>query len=135
MASALPNAAACFSVRAPMAKMESSVVGGETRIVGKVSGQGALRIDGSIHGDVSVTGPVQIGPGASLEGDVQAERLEIAGTLRGDASCSDAIVVKVGAEVHGDLRGSSVAIEPGTQIDVQLDTQFELDFSSAGRRR
>lgn len=107
---------------------ETSVLGSSSQISGKVSGQGGLRIEGRISGDVSVSGPVEILSGAGLDGDVSAASLEVAGVLSGDARCQGPINVRAGADVRGDLRGSSVSIEPGARVDVRLDTEFKLDI-------
>ncbi len=114
---------------------ESSILGSSTRIVGRVSGSGALRIAGSVTGDVSVTGATEILEGARIEGDVQAEALEISGTLLGDAMTSGPIAVRAGASVRGALKGSQVTIEPGSEVAVVLDTAFDLELPSRRRGR
>ncbi len=111
---------------------ESSVVGAATTVNGRVSGEGGLRVEGRLNGDVSISGPLEIVSGAAVEGDVSAQSLEIAGRLAGDATASGAILVRAGADVRGDLKGKSVAIEPGSRVDVRLDTEFTLDIE--GRR-
>lgn len=111
---------------------DSSVIGARSQLTGRVSGTGGLRIEGSLSGDVAVSGPVEIASGGAVEGDVSGASLEVAGRLRGDAKCAGAIHVRAGADVHGGLEGSSVAIEPGSRVDVQLDTDVNLEFE--GRR-
>lgn len=113
-----------------MAKIgsDTSVLGASTQVSGRVSGEGGLRIEGKLSGDVAVSGPVEITAGAVVEGDVAASALDIAGKLDGDGVCRGSIIVRSGASVRGDLKGSSVAIEPGSRVDVRLDTQFDLDL-------
>jgi cytoskeletal protein CcmA (bactofilin family) len=113
-----------------MARMssDSSVLGARTQVSGRVSGEGGLRVEGRLGGDVSISGALEITAGAVVEGDVSAASLEIAGKLDGDANCRGAIMVRAGADVRGDLKGQSVAIEPGSRVDVRLDTQFSLDL-------
>jgi len=113
-----------------MARVSSdmSVVGASTQIAGRVGGEGGLRVEGRVGGDVDVSGPIEIAAGAAIEGDVSGGSLEISGKLAGDASCRGPIAIRAGAEVRGDLKGSSVSIEPGARIDVRLDTDFKLDF-------
>jgi len=113
---------------------EGSVIGSSTRIVGRVSGDGALRVEGNIRGDVQVGGEAEIAEGAAIEGNVAAEALEISGSLLGDAVARGPIAVRSGAVVRGELRGSEVSIEPGSRISVRLETEFDLDFGPAKRR-
>jgi cytoskeletal protein CcmA (bactofilin family) len=107
---------------------DTSVIGSRSQLTGRVSGAGPLRVEGSLSGDLSVTGPVEIAAGGRVDGDVSGASLDISGQLCGDASCKGSIVVRSGAEVRGDLKGASVAIEPGSRVDVRLDTDFTLDF-------
>ncbi len=115
--------------------VDGSVLGAGTRVTGRVTGQGALRIEGSVEGDVLVTGIVEIAPGAAVEGDLSAESIDVHGRLIGDATTKGAIAVRAGAEVRGDVRAGSISIEPGSKVDVRVDTQFTLDFESSRRRR
>ena len=114
---------------------EGSVLGAATRIVGRISGSGALRIEGNVKGDVSVGGAADIAAGAVVEGDIQAEALDVAGDLLGDATTNGPIAVRAGATVRGALKGSQVTIEPGSEVAVVLDTDFELDLPSRRRGR
>jgi cytoskeletal protein CcmA (bactofilin family) len=126
------------SVRAgtPMARLttDGSVLGPSTRLTGRLSGEGALRIEGTVKGDVSVSGPAEIAEGATVEGNVQAESLELSGSLVGDAVTRGPIAGHAGATVRGELRGSEVSIDPGSRVSVRVDTQFELDLGAARRR-
>ena len=113
---------------------DHSVLGQKTRITGRVSGQGALRIEGVIKGDVAVSGPLEIVEGSSVEGDVEAEALDLAGSLLGDVSARGPILVRAGATVRGELKGTRVAIEPGSRVAVRLECDFELDLGAPKRR-
>ena len=114
---------------------EISVVGAATRITGRLSGNGALRIEGAVKGDVNVHGDTEIAAGASVEGNLRSEGIEIGGSLLGDANASGAIAVRSTGSVRGELRASEVSIEAGARVSVRLDTEFELDFGSAQPRR
>ncbi|MES1178751.1 MAG: polymer-forming cytoskeletal protein [Myxococcales bacterium] len=119
----------------PRLSQEISVVGASTRVTGRISGSGALRIEGAVKGDVNVNGDAEIAEGGSVEGNLSGEALEISGSLLGDARASGAIAVRSAAQVRGELRGAEVSIEAGARVSVRLDTEFELDFGSAQRRR
>lgn len=113
---------------------ESSVLGPSTRVTGRISGDGALRVEGTLKGDLSITGPAEIAEGASVEGNVRAETLELMGSLIGDVVAAGPIAVRAGSLVRGELRASEVSIEPGSRVSVKLDTQFELDLGAPRRR-
>ncbi len=104
-----------------------SVLGHATRVTGRVSGRGGLSIEGLLRGDVVVTGPLFIGKGASVEGNVRAESLDIEGTLQGDAITEGAILVRASATVRGELKGGEISIEAGARVAVKLDTAREVE--------
>jgi cytoskeletal protein CcmA (bactofilin family) len=112
-----------------------SVLGASTRVTGRINGDGALRIEGTVKGDVNVRGETEIAEGGSLEGNVQGTALDIGGNLLGDARAEGAIAVRASAQVRGELRGAQVSIEAGARVSVRLETDFELDFGAAQRRR
>ncbi|MCA9629022.1 MAG: polymer-forming cytoskeletal protein [Myxococcales bacterium] len=107
---------------------ETSVIGASTQLVGRVSGNGSLRLEGSVRGDVAISGPMEVLANAAVEGDVAAESLDLAGSLIGDARTTGPITVRDGATVRGTLIGSQVTIDPGARVAVRLETEFELDF-------
>lgn len=105
-----------------------SVIGASTRLVGRVQGTGGLRLDGQVRGDVAVTGPVEIGPDAQLEGDLSAQSLLVHGQLTGDVQVEGPISITEGAVVQGTLSGAHVAIHPSARVTLRLNTEFELDW-------
>ena len=114
---------------------EISVVGTSTRITGRISGTGALHIEGTVKGDVNVNGDTEVAESASIEGNLRGESLDIAGNLLGDAYANGAIAVRSSAHVRGELRGSEISIEAGARVSVRLETEFELDFGTSQKRR
>ena len=112
-----------------------SVLGPGTRVTGRINGHGALRIEGTVQGDVNVRGETEIAEGGSLEGNLQGTALDIGGNLLGDAQAEGAIAVRSSAQVRGELRGAEVSIEAGARVSIRLETDFELDFGAAQRRR
>ncbi len=108
-----------------------SVLGPSTRVTGRVSGDGALRVEGSVHGDIQVSGDTEIAAGASVEGNVSAASLDIGGTLLGDVASRGPVAIRSGAVVRGDLRGSEISIEPGSRVSVRVAAEFDLDLGPA----
>jgi cytoskeletal protein CcmA (bactofilin family) len=112
-----------------------SVLGPATKVTGRINGDGALRIEGAVKGDVNVRGQAEIAEGGSLEGNVQGGALDIGGNLLGDARAEGAIAVRSSAQVRGELRASEVSIEAGARVSNRLETDFDLDFGAPAARR
>ena len=86
-------------------------------------------------GDVNLSGDAEVAEGASVEGNLNGESLDIAGNVLGDARASGAIAVRSSARVRGELRAAEISIEAGARVSVRLETEFELDFGTAHKRR
>jgi cytoskeletal protein CcmA (bactofilin family) len=114
---------------------DASILGPATRVTGRVSGSGGLRVEGQVRGDISLTGDAEISEGGSVEGNVSASSLDVSGTLLGDADVRGSVVIRSGASVRGELRGAEISIEPGSRVSLRLDTDFELDLGPAPKHR
>ena len=89
---------------------EGSTLGRGTRVRGRVSGEGALRIEGEVEGDVTVSGDLSIEDGGSVTGDIGAASLVIHGALKGDVDARGPVAVRAGANVL--VAGSAIFSRP-----------------------
>ncbi len=105
-----------------------SVIGASTRLIGHVSGDGGVRVEGTVRGDISVDGPSEIADGGVVEGDFRAGALDISGSLIGNANTEGPIRVRSSAVVRGELTGSEISIEQGARVAVVLDARFDLEL-------
>ena len=96
-------------VRAP------SFVGGDTRIMGDLSGAGEIRIDGEIGGDV-VARSVTVGEGGLVEGSVFAETAHIGGAVMGRVEAV-AVTIAATGRVVGSITHNVLSVEPGAMLE------------------
>jgi len=112
-------------------------IGVGTRIVGRVSGDGNLVVEGHVEGEIAVRGDLTIDSGGSVVSNVEAHSVVVAGSLDGDVNATGAVAVRAGARVRGDLHGTEVTLEEGAQFAGRLDCEFtlppELEGTSARR--
>lgn len=111
---------------------------GKVTIVGKVSGNviasevyvSTKRLEGSLSSE----GPVKIGVGTIIVGDVDATSAYIAGAVKGDIDVNGHVIVDSTAIIKGNIRAKSVQVNNGAVVDgycslnyagVNLDDFFE----------
>jgi cytoskeletal protein CcmA (bactofilin family) len=115
-----------------------AVIGRSTRVRGRVSGDGDLRVEGSVEGDISLSGDLTITDGARAASNVEARAVTVGGELEGDVRAQGLVHLEVGARVRGDIQGELVAIDEGAEFVGQLIADFDLPAElggSGGRRR
>lgn len=107
---------------------EMSILGSASRVTGRISGKGGLRVEGKLVGNIGVTGPIEVADSASIQGDVTGESLDLSGNLVGNVTTTGPVVIRAGALLHGEVKGAEVAIEPGSRVSLKLETPFELNI-------
>jgi cytoskeletal protein CcmA (bactofilin family) len=116
-----------------------TVIGQSTRVHGRISGDGDLRVEGSVEGDISLRGDLVVTSGARAVSNVEARALTMGGELEGDVRAEGLVHLESGARMRGDIHTESIAIDDGAEFIGRLSLDFELpaelDESSGGRRR
>lgn len=126
------------SSRSSNAASDANVLGRSVRIRGRVSGDGDLRVEGEVEGDVKIGGALEVGDAATVAGNVVANSVLIEGALTGDVDAQGPVHIRSGARVAGNMSGSEVALEEGASFSGRIDAIFELPDGlggGAGNRR
>ncbi len=111
----------------------SSVLGRGTRVRGRVSGSGALRVEGQVEGGIAVGGDLSIEEGAQVQGPVEADSVSIGGELVGDVTARGPVVIRSTAKVAGTMGGAEVSLEEGASFKGRIEAVFELPAEFFGR--
>jgi cytoskeletal protein CcmA (bactofilin family) len=96
-------------------KQRGTVIAKGLKIVGSVTAEGLVEVNGQIEGELHCTSLV-IARGAHVNGIVAAERVVVDGKVEGPIQGGD-VVLKSQAHVVGDIHHQSLAIERGAYFD------------------
>lgn len=106
---------------------DEAVVGQSTRIRGRVSGEGDLRVEGAIEGGVALQGSVLVAEGGSIEADVvEATSLVVEGTVQGDVAVREGVAIRASGRVNGVIRAAGVSIEEGASVSGRVEMDFDM---------
>lgn len=103
-----------------------SVLGRGTRVRGRIQGDGDLRVEGTVEGDITVTGELLVDEGAEVQGNVDAAVVTISGAMTGDVASRGGIVVRASAKVSGNMGSPEVTLEEGAEFSGRIEADFEL---------
>ena len=90
-----------------------NVIGEGTRILGDISSNGDLRIDGTVEGNLLTSGKCVLGVSGAIKGNVDANNADISGQVQGDITVKDLLLVKSSGRVNGDIQTSKIVVENG----------------------
>ena len=92
-----------------------SIVASDMKLVGNVTSEGEVQIDGHVEGDVQC-GSLTVGQTGVIKGAVKADTALVRGHITGEITARSVSLTKT-AHVLGNVLHESLMIEPGAYID------------------
>lgn len=89
-----------------------NLIGNGTSITGDINSNGDVRIDGTLKGNISITGKLVVGPSGNIEGNVVCQNADVSGEIHGTVSVSELLSLKSSAKLLGDIITGKISIEP-----------------------
>ena len=106
-----------------------SILSADMRVVGDISSQGEVQIDGTVEGDVRAKS-VLVGESADIKGELLAEQIQIHGRINGLVK-SRVVHLARTAHVVGDILHESMSIETGAFLEGHCKRMTEPRATSA----
>lgn len=100
---------------APIVRI-NSILGPESKLQGDFTAEGSARVDGTLCGNVKVTGTLIVGATGMICGDVEAEAVIVGGEVKGNIVAPQMVELTEKAKVTGDV----------TTMDIEIDEQAVL---------
>jgi cytoskeletal protein CcmA (bactofilin family) len=101
---------------APAPRGATSFIGSRLRIVGDVSGDLYLVVNGKMEGKIRVDRKVVVNAGAEVEGDIQAKSVTIGGRVHGQVMASERAELLPTGKVQGNVHAPRIVMAEGAQI-------------------
>ncbi len=99
-----------------------SFIGGGMRVVGSVDSPGAVRVAGTVLGNVNAATQLLVARGGKVDGDVHALEAVLDGEITGSI-VAERVEVQSSAVIHGDITASKLMIHEGAVLNVELVPQ------------
>ena len=88
-----------------------------SKISGKISFEGPVRIDGQVDGEIIGRDSVTISDSASVTAHIRAASVVIAGRVTGDIIATERIEIRPSANVQGNLTSPALMVHEGAVFD------------------
>jgi len=109
---------------APQKRIDS-LVGAGTTVRGDLVFQGGLRIDGTVHGNVTAAegkpATLVVSEKARVDGRIEVSHVVVNGTVNGPVTATDSLELQPKARITGDVSYRRLEIHVGAVIQGRLD--------------
>src|SRR5438105_5943831 len=86
-------------------------------VVGDITADGGVKIEGTVVGTVRAGRQVLVGKGGEVEGDVISREAIIGGEVRGSIRADERIEIQSTSVVHGDVAAKRLLVQEGGEIN------------------
>ncbi len=95
-----------------------NIIAQGTKIVGDISSEGDLRIDGTIEGNISTSGKIAVGRAGFVKGTLNGTDAHFEGKFSGKLTLSGTLNLKSSAHIEGEVIAGKLSVEPGATFNV-----------------
>src|SRR2546426_8999550 len=99
-----------------------SIIGTGMRVVGDITAEGVVKIEGTVVGTVRAGRQVLVGKGGEVEGDVISREAIIGGEVRGSIRADERVEIQASCVVHGDIAAKRLLVQEGDRKSTRLNS-------------
>lgn len=95
----------------------NTLLGRGSTFEGKLTFEGAVRIDGRFKGDIFTDGVLVIGEGAEVHAEIEVGTVIIEGNVQGNIRAKQSVEVHAPARIRGNITTPSLFVDKGVSFD------------------
>jgi cytoskeletal protein CcmA (bactofilin family) len=93
------------------------VLGANDVIAGRLVFEGDVLVNGTLEGEVTVSGDLHVESPGTVKAKVHARNLSVRGTLEGEVAARERLLISGSGTVSGTMRVSRLAVEDGALLN------------------
>jgi len=101
----------------PAREAALSVIAPGTRIVGELTSDGVVKVEGTVVGSVRADRQVLVAKGGIIEGDVFTRDAVVGGEIHGAILADDRVEVQASSIIQGDITTLRIVIHEGGEVN------------------
>ena len=114
----------------PVAARTSStpcVIGPKIKIIGELSGDEDVLVEGQIEGEIRITRDLRVGPGGMVKAKVSAQSIIVSGEIIGDCEAVGRVELQSTGKLTGNIRAPKIVIAEGAMFRGNSDMSGKKD--------
>jgi cytoskeletal protein CcmA (bactofilin family) len=94
-----------------------SIIGPGMKVVGDCEVEGALRVEGSVQGNIKAGKAVVVGRDGVVKGDISTQDAVIAGTIHGTLRAESRLELQATSRIEGEIIAARLQLEEGAILN------------------
>ena len=113
----------------PVARSTSSpcVIGPKIKLIGELSGDEDVLIEGQIEGEIRITRDLKVGAGGVVKAKVSAQSIIVSGEIVGDCEAVGRVELQSTGKLTGNIRAPKIVIAEGAMFRGNSDMSGKKD--------
>lgn len=91
------------------------------KIIGEVTSDEELYLDGDLEGKLNLNNRLTIGPNSKVNANIKAKEIIVFGTVKGNVESESRVSLRTGASIVGDIKTAGIVIEDGAYFKGGID--------------
>jgi cytoskeletal protein CcmA (bactofilin family) len=96
---------------------QQNVISQDTKVIGNITSNSPIRIDGILEGNLSTQGKIVVGKSGSIKGQLKGVSADIEGKFSGKIELTGTLVLKDTAHIEGEVMIGKLSVEPGATFN------------------
>ena len=101
------------------------------KIVGEVTSDEELYLDGDLDGKLDLRNRLTVGPNSKVNANIKAQEIIVFGTIKGNVESETRVSLRTGASIVGDIKTAGIVIEDGAYFKGGIDISKNGESKSA----
>ncbi len=98
-----------------------TVFGKSMKIIGDVTSDEELYLDGDLDGKLNLRNRLTVGPNSKVNANIKAQEVMVFGTIKGNVESETRVSLRTGASIVGDIKTAGIVIEDGAYFKGGID--------------
>jgi cytoskeletal protein CcmA (bactofilin family) len=117
--------------QAPPPAPTTTVFGKSMKIIGEVTSDEELYLDGDLDGKLNLRNRLTVGPNSKVNANIKAQEIIVFGTIKGNVESESRVSLRTGASIVGDIKTAGIVIEDGAYFKGGIDISKNGESKSA----
>jgi cytoskeletal protein CcmA (bactofilin family) len=117
------------SAAPPAARASSSacVIGPKIKIIGELSGDEDVLVEGQVEGEIRISRDLRVGAGGVVKAKVSAQSIIVSGEVVGDCEATGRVELQSTGKLTGNIRAPKIVIAEGAMFRGNSDMSSKKD--------